>query len=91
MEQNEDYSIGDSISDNYLPEFISSLPSKKFTLWLIAFSLDLSCLQYRFLVEHGLLLTVKQIIVCQPPKPQITLQIHNEESGHLNSAPNKAP
>lgn len=46
--------------------------------------------QYRFLAEHVLLLMIKQIIVCQPPKPQSTLQMHNEQSGHLDSAPNKA-
>lgn len=37
-----------------------------------------SCLQCRFLVELYLLLMIQQFIVCQPPKPQSTLQMHNE-------------
>lgn len=44
------------------------------------FSLDLSRLQCRFLAEQDLLLKMEQFIVRQPPKPQSTLQMHNEES-----------
>lgn len=44
------------------------------------FSLDLSRLQCRFLAEHDLLLKMEQFIALQPPKPQSTLQMHNEES-----------
>lgn len=37
-----------------------------------------SCLQWRFLAELYLLLMIQQFMVCQPPKPHSTLQMHNE-------------